>query len=167
MLLLVKLQAKNPATLLKVTLLHECFSRYLNCANCTTSRKTLHIYTAKNANKLAKQCKTKQQKINLDSNQQKQTSPAKLHINALNILVLFHFCAKFDVFENSLLQVQSSEISAVSWKHSQGEHFGLKVCSGAFPLKRYSNSKTIDINGIFQRKFWGEFRCIFAKIQNK
>ena len=37
--LLVKLQAK-PTTLLKVTLLHGCFSRFLNCTNGTTSRKT-------------------------------------------------------------------------------------------------------------------------------
>ena len=38
-LLLVK-----PATLLKVTLLHGCFSRFLNCANGTKSRKASHIY---------------------------------------------------------------------------------------------------------------------------
>ena len=38
MLLLVKLQAK-PATLLKVTLLHGCFSRFLNCTNGTKSCK--------------------------------------------------------------------------------------------------------------------------------
>ena len=41
-LLLVKLQAK--ATLLKVTLLHECFSRYLNCTNATKSRKAPHNF---------------------------------------------------------------------------------------------------------------------------
>ena len=42
MLLLVELQAsaKNN-TLLKVTLLHQCFSRFLNCANGTKSRKAL------------------------------------------------------------------------------------------------------------------------------
>ena len=33
----------GPATLLKVTLLHRCFSRYLNCANGNKSRKTSHI----------------------------------------------------------------------------------------------------------------------------
>ena len=33
----------QPATLLKVTLLHGCFSRFLNCANGTKSRKTSHI----------------------------------------------------------------------------------------------------------------------------
>ena len=39
-LLLVKLQF---ATLLKVTLLHGCFSRFLNCANGTTWRKGSHL----------------------------------------------------------------------------------------------------------------------------
>ena len=38
----------QPATLLKVTLLDGCFSRFLNCANGTRSRKTsqmvLHCY---------------------------------------------------------------------------------------------------------------------------
>ena len=29
----------QPATLLKVALLHGCFSRFLNCSNCTKSRK--------------------------------------------------------------------------------------------------------------------------------
>ena len=38
-LLLVKLQA-----LLKVTLIHECFSRFLNCTNGTKLRKASHIY---------------------------------------------------------------------------------------------------------------------------
>ena len=33
----------KPATLLKVTLLHECFSRFLNCTNCIKLRKTSHI----------------------------------------------------------------------------------------------------------------------------
>ena len=37
-LLLVK-----PTTLLKVTLLHGCFSRFLNCANATKSRKVSHM----------------------------------------------------------------------------------------------------------------------------
>ena len=37
-LLLVKLQA-----LLKVTLLHGCFSRFLNCTNGTKSHNTSHI----------------------------------------------------------------------------------------------------------------------------
>ena len=35
-LILVKLQAK-PATLLKLTLPHGCFSRFLNCTNGTKS----------------------------------------------------------------------------------------------------------------------------------
>ena len=33
----------NPATLLKVTLLHECFSRFLNCTNGTKSRNASHL----------------------------------------------------------------------------------------------------------------------------
>ena len=37
-LLLVK-----PATLLKVTLLHGCFPRFLDCTNDTKSRKASHI----------------------------------------------------------------------------------------------------------------------------
>ena len=43
-LLLVKLQAKN---LINVTLLHGCFSRFLNCTNGTKSRNAplyLHAY---------------------------------------------------------------------------------------------------------------------------
>ena len=32
-----------PATLLKLTLLHECFSRFLNCANSTKSRNAPQI----------------------------------------------------------------------------------------------------------------------------
>ena len=32
------------ATLLKVTLLHGCFSRFLNCTNGTRSRETSHIF---------------------------------------------------------------------------------------------------------------------------
>ena len=41
MLLLVKLL--KPATLLKVTFLHGCFSRFLNCTNSTKSRKTSQL----------------------------------------------------------------------------------------------------------------------------
>ena len=33
----------QPAFLLKVTLLHGCFSRFLNCTNGTKSRKASHI----------------------------------------------------------------------------------------------------------------------------
>ena len=33
----------QPATLLKVTLMHECFSRFLNCTNGTKSRKASHM----------------------------------------------------------------------------------------------------------------------------
>ena len=40
-LLLVKLHAK-PATLLKLTILHGCFSRSFNCSYGIKSRKTLH-----------------------------------------------------------------------------------------------------------------------------
>ena len=39
---LVKLQAK-PTTLLKVTLFHGCFSRFLNCTNGTKLRNASHI----------------------------------------------------------------------------------------------------------------------------
>ena len=42
-LFLVKLQALKPATLLKVTFLHGCFSRFLNRTNGTKSSKTSHI----------------------------------------------------------------------------------------------------------------------------
>ena len=38
-----KVAGFQPATLLKVTLLHECFSRFLNCTNGTKSSKTSHI----------------------------------------------------------------------------------------------------------------------------
>ena len=41
--LLAKLKA---ATLLKVALLHECFSRFLSCKNATKSRKALRIVKA-------------------------------------------------------------------------------------------------------------------------
>ena len=34
----------KPATVLKVTLLHGYFSRFLNCANGTKSRKTSHFF---------------------------------------------------------------------------------------------------------------------------
>ena len=37
----------KPATLLKVTLLDECFSRFLNCTNGTKLRKTSHYTSAK------------------------------------------------------------------------------------------------------------------------
>ena len=33
----------QPATLLRVTLLQECFSRFLNCPNSTKSRKASQI----------------------------------------------------------------------------------------------------------------------------
>ena len=33
----------KPATFRKVTLLHGCFSRFLNCTNGTKSRKASHI----------------------------------------------------------------------------------------------------------------------------
>ena len=33
----------QPATLLKLTLLHGCFSRFLNCTNGTKSRNATHI----------------------------------------------------------------------------------------------------------------------------
>ena len=34
----------KPATLLKVTLLHECFPRFLNCTHCSKSHKASHIF---------------------------------------------------------------------------------------------------------------------------
>ena len=37
------MQFKNPATLLKLRLLHWCFSRFLNCTNGTKSRNASHI----------------------------------------------------------------------------------------------------------------------------
>ena len=43
-LLFVSLQAKSQ---LKVTLLHECFSRFLNCMNGTKSRKTSQLVLKK------------------------------------------------------------------------------------------------------------------------
>ena len=39
-LVFVKLQA---ATILRVTLIHGCFSRFLNCANGTNTRKASHL----------------------------------------------------------------------------------------------------------------------------
>ena len=38
-----KVAGFKPATLLKLTLLHECFSRFLNCTNVTKSRNAPHI----------------------------------------------------------------------------------------------------------------------------
>ena len=38
-----KVAGLKPATLLKLTLLHGCFSRFLNCTNDTKSRNTPHI----------------------------------------------------------------------------------------------------------------------------
>ena len=35
--------AGQPATLRKLTLLHGCFSRFLNCTNGTKSRNALHL----------------------------------------------------------------------------------------------------------------------------
>ena len=38
-----KVAGFKPATLLKLTLLHGCFSRFLNCANVTKSHNAPHI----------------------------------------------------------------------------------------------------------------------------
>ena len=38
-----KVVGQKPATLLKVALLHGCFSRFLSCTNGTKSRKTSYI----------------------------------------------------------------------------------------------------------------------------
>ena len=38
----------KPATLLKLTLLHGCFSRFLNCANGTKTRNASHMKMALN-----------------------------------------------------------------------------------------------------------------------
>ena len=38
-----KVVGKKPATLLKVTLLHGCFSHFLNCTNGAKSRNASHI----------------------------------------------------------------------------------------------------------------------------
>ena len=43
-LLLVRLHASQAATLLKVTLLHGCFSRFLNHSNGTKLRKASHLF---------------------------------------------------------------------------------------------------------------------------
>ena len=40
-----KVAGFKPATLLKVALLHGCFSHFLNCANDANSRKTSHEHT--------------------------------------------------------------------------------------------------------------------------
>ena len=37
------LEKLKPATFLKLSLLHECFSRFLNCTNGTNSRETSHM----------------------------------------------------------------------------------------------------------------------------
>ena len=37
----------KPATLLKLALLHGCFSCFLNCTNATKSRKASHIFYLK------------------------------------------------------------------------------------------------------------------------
>ena len=37
----------KPATLLKLTLLHGCFSRFLNCANVTKLRNAPHMVSEK------------------------------------------------------------------------------------------------------------------------
>ena len=47
LLILAKLQAL-PATLLKLTLLHGYFSRFLNCTNGNKTRNAPHITTIKN-----------------------------------------------------------------------------------------------------------------------
>ena len=39
-----KVAGLKPATLIKLTLLHGCFSRFLNCANDTKSRNAPNIY---------------------------------------------------------------------------------------------------------------------------
>ena len=41
---MIKQDKVKRATLLKVTLLHVCFSRFLNCINGTKSRKVSHIF---------------------------------------------------------------------------------------------------------------------------
>ena len=40
--------ALKPATLLKLTLLHGCFSRFSNCTNSTKSRNAPHMVTVPN-----------------------------------------------------------------------------------------------------------------------
>ena len=41
---MIKQNKVKPTTVLKVTLLHGCCSRFLNCTNVTKSRKTFHVY---------------------------------------------------------------------------------------------------------------------------
>ena len=53
--LLIRLQ---PATLLKITLLHGCFSRFLNCTTGTKSRNPPHIWTLSPKYKMALSLKT-------------------------------------------------------------------------------------------------------------
>ena len=43
---------QKPATLLKVTLLHGCFSQFLNCAHATKSRNAPHLLCIPNLLKL-------------------------------------------------------------------------------------------------------------------
>ena len=40
----------NPATLLKVTLLHGCFSPVLNCVNDIKSRRVSHLFMKESCN---------------------------------------------------------------------------------------------------------------------
>ena len=44
--------AGKPATLLKLTLLHGCFSCFLNCTNCTKSRNAPHFVAVKSLSKV-------------------------------------------------------------------------------------------------------------------
>ena len=43
-----KVTGWKPATLLKLTLLHRCFSRFLNCTNTTKSHNAPHVGYCKN-----------------------------------------------------------------------------------------------------------------------
>ena len=45
-------KALQPASLLKVTLLHGCFSGFLNCTNGTKLRKPSHLVSLKQALKV-------------------------------------------------------------------------------------------------------------------
>ena len=47
-----KVVGLNPATLLKLTLLHGCFSRFLNCTNGTKSRNAPHMLIGTNEHSL-------------------------------------------------------------------------------------------------------------------
>ena len=51
-LLLVKLQTNFTSTLVNVTFLHGCFSRFLNCTNSIKSRKASHAQSAFTYSKL-------------------------------------------------------------------------------------------------------------------